>query len=114
MNSTLVLAGLLLAMPVVLQADTLADLESEARSLLAQGRAMNRADPESCGLKMRTLQPRAKQLEASAKALPESPDKFWLSVTASQLHFCVSCERKLGPEYCGYAADSLSNIEARR
>lgn len=114
MNPTLAIAVLLLALPAVSQADTLADLESEARSLLAQGRAMNRANPGSCGQQMRALQPRVKQLEASAKALPESPGQFFLVVAANQLHFCVSCERTLGPEYCGYVADSLSEIKARR
>ncbi len=42
---------------------TLASLESEARSLLAQGRSMNRNDPGSCGRRMRALQPQVMQLQ---------------------------------------------------
>ncbi len=80
------LLPLLLALPLTVQADdTLASLDSEARGLLAQGRSMNRTDPGSCGQRMSALQPQARQLEARAKALPESPDKVWLSVAASPL-----------------------------
>ena len=108
------LLPLLLALPLTVQADdTLASLESEARGLLAQGRSMNRHDPGSCGQRMRALQPQTRQLEARAKALPESPNKFWLGVAASPLYLCVSCHRQLGPENCGHAAESLGHSDAR-
>ena len=103
------LLPLLLAFPLTVQAgDTLASLESEARSLLAQGRSMNRNDPGSCGRRMRALQPQVRQLQVRVEALPESPgDKFWLGLAANHLYLCVSCHRQLGPEFCGKAAKSL-------
>jgi hypothetical protein len=111
------LLPLLLAFPLTVQADdTLASLEIEARSLLAQGRTQGRSmnlNLGSCMQRMRALQPQVRQLQARVEALPEPlGDKIWLALAANHLHLCVSCDRQ-GPEFCDKAAESLDNSGAR-
>lgn len=117
MKPAVAFVALLLTLPLTVQADTLASLEQEARNLLAQGQSLNRATGAggACGQKMRTLQPQVKQLQSRIDALPRtSPDHSFLSIAATYLYLCVSCQDRLGPEQCSEAATYLGKMESQR
>ena len=113
MKPAVAFVALLLTLPLTVQADTLAGLEQEARSLLAQGQSLNRATGAggACGQKMRTLKPQVEQLQSRIEALPRtSPDHSFLSIAATYLSLCVTCHERLGPEQCKEAENHLRKM----